>query len=124
MNVSEDTTEARMPRHGQRQFSGEELVSRIQGKTVWGDYRYGFRYVSFIDRDGTMEGRNDVGAHHFGRWSVNPTDGSFTVSWDGWDNTTTLAYEVDGEIQFYDRDTGEWRTTFRRFKEGRLPLVV
>ncbi len=71
-----------------------------------------------------MEGRNNVGSHHFGEWSVNMENKTFTVKWDGWDNTTTRAYDVDGQIKFYDSDTGHWRTTFKKFEPGKQELII
>jgi len=112
------------PRMGRNRLSGEELGQRISDMTVWGDYLRGFKYITFFDRDGTMEGRNNAGSHHLGRWSIDPEDGSFTVRWDsGWDNTTTYAYDVAGEIRFHDTTTGEWRTTLTRFDNGRSDLL-
>ncbi len=102
-----------------RRMSGEELELRISGMTVWGSYAGGFRHVSVINPDGTMEGRNNVGAHHFGRWTIDMEDGSLSVHWDwGWDNTTTYAYEVADEIRFHDVVGLGWRTTFDRFAPG------
>jgi len=104
--------------------SAEKLEERIAHMTVWGDYLRGFKYIAYFDREGTMEGRNNAGSHHFGEWAINKQDGSFTVRWDsGWDNTTTYAYDVGGEIRFYDTATGEWRTTLTRFEHGRSQLL-
>ena len=91
--------EATIIESGHQQLSGEALVQKIGGKTVWGDYRYGYKYVTVLNRDGTTEGKNNVGAHHFGKWSVDMKANTFTVKWDwGWDNTTSRAYMVNGEI--------------------------
>lgn len=101
------------PGSGHVQLSGEELERRIAGKMVRGEYLRGFTFVASVARNGSMEGRNNVGVRDSGRWSIDMEDGSFTVRWDGgWDNTTTYAYDMGGEIRFYDRDTSQWRTTF------------
>jgi hypothetical protein len=119
------TAETIIIESGYHQLSGEELKQRIGGKTIRGDYLYGFKFVTFFDRNGSMEGKNNVGAHHFGEWSVDMKDKSFTVKWDnGWDNTTSRAYDVAGEIQFYDCTTGQWRTTFKEFEEGETALNI
>ncbi len=62
-----------------------------------------------------MEGVNNVGCRNSGEWLVDRDSNTMTVKWDnGWDHTTTRAYDVDGEIKFYDSDTGIWRTTFQK----------
>ncbi len=94
-------------------------------KTIKGDYYVGRQYISYVDENGTMEGINDLGTHCAGEWSINMDDGSFTVSWSCyWDNWTGHAYDVDGEIQFYDGTAHLWRTTFKTFEEGKLPLEL
>jgi hypothetical protein len=65
-----------------------------------------------------------VGAHHFGQWSINMQENTLTVEWDGWDNNTARAYDLVGEIHFYDSTTGEWRTTFKQFMEGNEVLII
>jgi len=125
MNSDMGTTEAMVVKKGYRQLSGEELERRMGGKTVRGDYLYEFKFITFFDRNGTMEGRNNVGAHHYGEWSIDTKNETIPVQWDGgWDNTTSRAYDVDGEIKLYDASTGQWRTTLRGFEDGRKKLIV
>ncbi len=123
-NTDDGTTEAMMVNSGYPQLSGEELKEKIGGKTIWGDYLYGRYYITAFDLNGTMEGKNDIGSHHFGKWSVNMKDKTFTVKWDGWDNWTGRAYDVDGEIKFYDSTTHQWRTTLKRFEDGKKALII
>jgi hypothetical protein len=123
-NTDDGTTEALMIEGGYHQLSGEDLKQRVGGKTIWGDYLYGRIYISFVDKNGAIEGKNDIGSHHFGEWSVNMEDNTFTVKWDGWDNWTGRAYDVDGKIKFYDSTTCQWRTTFKEFEEGKIELNI
>ena len=51
-------------------------------------------------------------------------ENTLTVEWDGWDNNTARAYDLVGEIHFYDSTTGEWRTTFKQFMEGNEVLII
>ena len=124
INTDDGTTEKMMIEAGYHQLSGEDLKQRISGKTIRGDYLYGRNYISFADKNGTIEGKNDIGSHHFGEWSVNMEGNTFTVKWDGWDNWTGRAYDVNGEIKFFDSTTCQWRTTFKEFEDGKLPLKI
>ncbi len=118
-----ETTEPMMIRYGYLQLAGEEIKKRITGrKTISGDYLYGRKYIVAFAQDGTMEGKNDIGSHHFGEWSVNMEDDTFTVKWDGWDNWSSRVYDVDGEIKFYDSTTLNWRTTLKKIDDGKIIL--
>lgn len=120
-----NNAETKIIEDGYQKLSAEELKQRIGDKTIRGDYYNGRKYIVFINRDGTMEGKNDIGTHSFGDWSVNMKDNSFTVIWDSyWDNTTSRAYDVDGEIKFFDSRTCQWRTTFKKFEDGRRALKI
>jgi hypothetical protein len=98
---------------GYQHLSGEELKQRIVGKTIAGDYLYGYTFVGTINSNGTIEGKNNVGSYHFGEWSIDLEENTLTLKWDGgWDNWTGRSYDVEGEIKFYDITSGNWRTTF------------
>ena len=118
-NFEDDSTkptEAEIIERGYKQLSGEEIMKKVVGKTVGGDYLRGFKYVADINKDGTMEGKNNVGSHHFGQWKIDSEENTFTVQWDaGWDNNTARVYDVEGELHFYDTTTGLWRTAFKEF---------
>ncbi|MCG3219409.1 MAG: hypothetical protein KAR35_10400, partial [Candidatus Heimdallarchaeota archaeon] len=106
------------------QLSGEEIQQRIYGKTVRGEHHNGRKYVGYTDQNGNMEGINDRGSHHFGKSSINMEDKTFTVKWDkGWENWTSRAYDVDGEIKFFDSTTSKWRTTFKQFEDGKKAII-
>ena len=105
------------------QLSGEEIKEKLIGKTIWGDYYNGRKYISYCAADGIMEGENDFGAHHKGNWIINYKKNTFTVIWDyGWDNWTGRAYDVNGEIVFFDSTTSKWVTTFKVFKDGKQKI--
>ncbi|MEE9427148.1 MAG: hypothetical protein V3V25_03270 [Paracoccaceae bacterium] len=111
---------------GHMLLSGRELIKEIADKTVLGEYGMDFRYVSWIGKDGTLEGKNNVGSHVFGTWSVDEAEHTLSLLWDGgWDDTTTQAYIGGGQIRYYDIGTGNWRTTFTNISERKQhPLVV
>ena len=103
---------------GYHQLSGKELLKKISDKTVYGDYLMGYKYVTDIYKNGTAEGVNNVGSHNFGSWHINMNDNTLNIKWEnGWFDTITRAYDINGNIEFYDVDTGNWRTTFKGFKK-------
>ena len=125
MNPDLNTQEQTVIEAGHTQLSGPEMAQIIVGKTVWGDYGAAFKFVSVIREDGSMEGTNNFGSHNLGRFSIGD-DNTFSVQWNaGWDTTTTRAYAVDGQVKFFDCDTGQWRNTFTRIVDGiQMPLGV
>ncbi len=119
MNPDNKITEASVIEAGHVFLSAAELTQKISNKTVYGDYGLQFKFVSTIKEDGTMEGRNNAGAHNLGEWSVDAQNNTFSVMWDaGWDKTTTRAYWIDDELKFFDSHNCLWRTTFTRILDG------
>jgi hypothetical protein len=124
-NTDFKTTEAMIIEKGYSQLSGKELKERISEKTISGDYYNGRKYIIFIDKDGNMEGENDLGSHRFGKCFIDTNNNTITTKWEsGWENWTGRAYDVDGEIKLYDTTTLKWRTTFKTFEEGKKTLRV
>ena len=106
-------TESELLDQGFLPLTGEELKSRISGKQVRGDYLYGYKYIGVFHANGTTEGENNVGSHHFGEYVVNLENNTISLFWDnGWDNTITKAYDIKGELHFFDVGTGNWRMSF------------
>lgn len=127
LKLDERPSEETIIKSGYRQLSGEALKQKIVGKVVWGNYLYGYTFITIMNPNGTMEGKNNAGAHHFGEWSIDMAENSLTIAWDwGWANTTTRAYDVDGEIWFYDCATGQWCTSFTKIEAGDVgtPLQI
>ena len=119
MNPDISETEANVIAAGHVHLSAAELTQKILNKTVYGDYGLQFKFASTIKEDGTMEGRNNAGAHNLGEWSVDAQNNTFSVMWDaGWDKTTTRAYWIDGKLKFFDSHNGQWRTTFTKILDG------
>lgn len=99
---------------GFKQLTGKELHQRIINKTIYGDYIMGYKFVSYIYDNGKTEGINHVGSQDFGVWDIDMEKHTLSIQWqNSWIDTLTHAYEVDGNIEFYDVDSGKWRTTFR-----------
>lgn len=93
-------------------LSASELELNLCEKCFLGNYLHGFKFITSINTDGTLEGKNNVGTHVLGRWAIDSSEHTFSVKWNGgWDNTTTRGFKVDGEIKFFDVDTGVWRNT-------------
>ncbi len=124
-NPNFNTTETMIIEKGYKQLSGEELKERISDKTISGDYYNGRIYITYIDEAGNMEGENDLGSHRFGKNIIDMNNNTLTTIWNsGWDNWTGRAYDVNGEIKFYDTTTLKWRTTFKTFEDGKKTLIV
>jgi len=119
------TTEPMIKEQGYTQLSAKELKERIYNKTIRGEYFIGRIYVVYIDDKGDMEGENDLGSHHFGKNIIDMNNNTLTTKWDsGWHNWTGRAYDIDGEIKFFDTTTLEWRTTFKTFEEGKKIITM
>jgi len=107
-----------------KQVSANALAQKISGVTVKGEYIGGYRYIAYLNPDGTVEGRNHVGSHHFGTWKIDDNNHTLQMKWDGWANTITKAYEIEGKIHFFDVDSNKWRTVFTDFTYGEQPLII
>jgi hypothetical protein len=111
---------------GFKPLTKEELLELISNNTVTGDYDYkGHRiYKTFMNKNGTMIGKNDWGSLEEGSWSVF-SNGCLSVKWQGyWEDWIALAFKIDNQIKFYDLESGEWRTTFNKIEKGKQSLEV
>jgi len=103
--------------NGFLQLAGEVLLSRINNKKIFGVYIMGYKFGSIIYENGTTEGVNNVGTQDFGHWIIDMELNTMSIKWkNAWFDTITHAYEVNDTIEFYDVDTGKWRTTFKMFE--------
>ncbi len=125
MNPDIGTTESSMISGGYPHLSGDELMQKISGNTILGDFGYLFKFIMTVGSEGALEGKNNAGAHHFGRWSIDASENTMTVEWEsGWINNTSRAYEVDGKVKLFNIETGEWMTTFTDIIVGvQNPLI-
>ncbi|MEE9430707.1 MAG: hypothetical protein V3V16_06670 [Melioribacteraceae bacterium] len=103
---------------GHKQITGKILQATIKNTTVFGEYLNGYKFVTDIYDNGTAEGINNVGSHNFGKWIIDFEKNTLQLEWEnGWVDTITRAYNVNGNIEFYDIGTGKWRTTFKTFEK-------
>lgn len=125
MNEDIGSTEATLIKAGYKCISGRELGQRLLGNTILGDFAFLFKYIMTISKDGALEGINNVGSHHLGQSTINNTANTITVHWnDGWVNTTSRVYEVDGKLKLYNIENGQWSTTFTKLMDGTdYPIV-
>lgn len=126
VNLDFASTEVDMQVAGRKPLTAEALAAKIVGKTAYGDFGAMFKYVMAVDSDGGLEGKNNAGAHTFGRWEIDLETGEMTVEWtSGWVTSTTRAYGVDGHLKLYETATGRWATTLHRFIDGTVrPLTL
>ncbi len=109
-----DLTEEKAIEYGYLHLFGKELQSKISNKTVFGDYPRGYKFVANIYENGIAEGLNNVGTIDKGNWKIDFETHTLQLKWqNAWIDTLTRAYDVNGNIEFYDVDTGNWRTTFK-----------
>jgi hypothetical protein len=110
-------TEKEAIKNGYIQLSGKELLSRISNKIIFGDYPMGYKFGAEIYENGTAKGINNVGSFDSGNWRIDFKEHTLQLKWrNAWIDTITRAYDVNGNIEFYDIDTGKWRTTFKIFE--------
>lgn len=111
-------TEEEVIANGHKQITGKVLQATIGNTTVYGDYPNGYKFIADIYDNGTTEGINDVGSHNFGNWTIDLQRNTLQLEWgNGWFDTLTRAYDVNGDVEFYDVDTGKWRTSFKKFEK-------
>lgn len=107
-------TEKTALENGFKRLTGMELKEQIINKTIYGDYPMGYTFVTHIYESGGAVGRNNAGSEDYGQWSIDEENHTISLQWElDWIDTITRAYEVNGTIEFYDVDTGNWRTTFK-----------
>lgn len=125
MNPDCTSTEADIQAMGLNPLTAEALTAKIVGKTVYGDFGFMFKCVMAVDEGGTLEGKNNAGAHTFGHWKIAST-GEMSVEWQaGWVPSTTRVYEVEGSLKLYETATGLWATSLHRFEDGtKRPLSL
>jgi len=124
MNPDFGTTNAALIKDGAPRMSGKEIRHFISGKTLTGDYGAAFKFKTYFDASGLMEGKNNVGSHNRGEWSINDRKSTLSVEWDaGWVASTSYAYAIDGNVKFYIANTGQWSTTLYDSEDGRQNLV-
>jgi len=110
---------------GYHQIPMDELLRRTVGKTLLGKYQIGFVFVGQMAADGLIDGENNVGTRDSGRWSVNEEANTLSLEWHGsWFNSTTRAYDIEGELHFYDADTSEWRMSFVKIANDKQGLAL
>lgn len=102
--------------NGFKQLTGIELKELIINQEVNGNYPGGFTFVARIYENGTIEGINNLGHYDVGYWTIDFNKNTIQLEWEnGWYNTTTRVYKVTSTIEFFDIDTGNWRSTFKKF---------
>lgn len=101
---------------GYQPLTGKELQALISNKIIEGDYPLGYTFITRIYENGITEGINNVGTQDVGNWSIDFKKNTLQLIWkNSWLNTVTRAYKINEHIVFYDVNSGNWRTTFKKF---------
>jgi hypothetical protein len=91
----------------------EEIQLLIAGKTFLGSFPPSFKYVISVNRDGSLEGKNNYQHYDVGKWTINTERNTLSVNWNfGWANTTNHVYLVDDVVQMFDVTSGKLNTSF------------
>jgi len=107
-------TEKKIIAQGYPKLTGKELLSKISNKKVYGDYPMGYKFFADINKNGQTKGINNVGTRDSGEWKIDFENHTLQLIWkNAWINTITRAYEINENIEFFDIETGNWRTTFK-----------
>jgi len=113
-----DFTENEIINKGFTPLTGKELFLKISNMTIFGDYPFGYKFVTEIYDNGKVRGINNIGTKDSGNWSIDFKKHTLQLKWkNSWIDTITRAYDVNGKIEFYDIDTGKWRTSFKIFEK-------
>ncbi len=76
----------------------------------------GYIFVAEIYENGITKGVNNVGTTNSWNRSIDFEKNTLQLKWkNARIDTITRAYDVNGNIEFYDIGTGKWRTTFKIF---------
>jgi hypothetical protein len=119
------TTEISLEQAGHRPMPAAALLARIADHTVWGDYLFGYRFVSYCSADGHIEGTNNAGSYNTGHWHIDPAANTFSVTWNQtWVPATLRAYQIGDTLHFFDQSTGLWHMSFNTCTPGKQPLTL
>jgi hypothetical protein len=105
--------ESQLRQKGYVPLNAEEITSHIVGRTFLGSFPPSFKYVISVNRDGSLEGKNNYQHYDVGKWTINTEKNTLSVNWNfGWANTTNHVYLVDDVVQMFDATSGKLNTSF------------
>lgn len=125
MNIGEGTAEQQLVDAGHTSLPLKDLLAKILDQTVWGDYLFNFRYVSYCGSDGSIVGTNNAGSYNEGRWEADYDANLFNVAFNQrWVPASLRAYEIDGTLHFFNQNTGMWHMNMEKFVPGKQALEI
>ena len=111
--------ESSVQQKGHAPLNAKEIRLLIVGKTFLGSFPPSFKYIISVNRDGSLEGKNNYQHYDIGKWTINTESNTLSVNWDfGWTNTTNHVYLVDDVVQMFDATSGKLNTSFDEPIEG------
>lgn len=114
MNFNQETDiPCDLQKLGCNPLDAEEIKLHIAGKTFLGSFPPFFKYIILVNKDGTLEGKNNYEHYDVGKWVVDTEKNTLSVNWDfGWANTTNHVYLINGVFQMFDTTSGKLNTSF------------
>lgn len=95
------------------QLDTKGIELHLVGKTFFASFPPSFKYIVSINKDGSLEGKNDHEHYDTGNWIVDPENNTLSVNWDfGWGSSTSHVYLVNNIVKIFDSTSGKLNTSF------------
>lgn len=106
-------SESLIQQQGHMSLDAEEIKAQIVGKTFLGSFPPAFKYIILVNKDGSLEGKNNYQHYDMGKWTISAKTNTLSVSWDlGWEKSTNNVYVVDNVVKMFDTTSGKLNTSF------------
>lgn len=103
---------------GYMPLEANAIKQLIVGRTFLGSFPPVFKYIISINRNGSLEGKNNYQHYDTGKWKIDKESNTLCVSWDfGWQSSTSRVYQVDDVVKMFDATTGKLNTSFDELVE-------
>ena len=102
-----------VPQKDHVQLDAKGIERHLVGKTFFASFPPSFKYIVSINKDGSLEGKNDHDHYDTGTWVMDAENNTLSVSWDlGWGSSTSHVYLVNNIVKIFDSTSGKLNTSF------------